>query len=167
MFGGSARIGAFALAAALLLSMPAMGQGPGPASYQVVSQGPDGMEMRFRGMPLRAVRADDSQNALSLDFHTPVDAAVFERLPSEMPQWISMAYATFDNGVIRSPRPVTFLTRAEQDGFSLRIVARAPGPGPAPVAQNYPPPPQMRGGEYSQQQVYPPPPQPYVPPQAA
>ena len=167
MLGGSARIGAFALAAALLLVMPAMAQGPGPASYQVVSQGSDGMEVRFRGMPLRAVRADDSQNALSLDFHAPVDAAVFERLPAEMPQWISMAYASFDNGVIRSPRPVTFLTRAEQDGFSLRIVARAPNPGPPPMAQNMPPPPQMRGGEYSQQQIYPPPSQPYVPPQAA
>jgi hypothetical protein len=138
-----------------------------PGSYQVTSQGPDGLEIRFRGMPLRAVRADDSQNALSLDFHTPVDGAVFERLPSEMPQWISMAYASFDNGVIRSPRPVTFLTRAESDGFSLRIVARAPNPGPASMAQNMPPPPQMRGGEYSQQQLYPPPPQPYVPPQAA
>jgi len=169
MLRGLARIGAFALAAALMLGAPVMAQGPGPmpGSYQVTSQGPDGLEIRFRGMPLRAVRADDSQNALSLDFHTPVDGAVFERLPSEMPQWISMAYASFDNGVIRSPRPVTFLTRAESDGFSLRIVARAPNPGPAPMAQNMPPPPQMRGGEYSQQQLYPPPPQPYVPPQAA
>jgi hypothetical protein len=167
MFGGSARIGAIALAAALMLSVPAFAQGPGsmPVSYQVTSQGPDGLEIRFRGMPLRAVRADDSQNALSLDFHTPVDGAVFERLPAEMPQWISMAYASFDNGVIRSPRPVTFLTRSEADGFSLRIVSRAPGP--PPMAQNAPPPPMMRGGEYSQQQIYPPPPQPYVPPQAA
>jgi hypothetical protein len=171
MLRGSARIGALALATVLMLSAPALAQGPGPgtppASYQVTSAGPDGLEIRFRGMPLRTVRADDSQNALSLDFHTPVDGAVFERLPAEMPQWISMAYATFDNGVIRSPRPVTFLTRTEGDGFSLRIVARNPNPGPPPVAQNYPPPPQMRGGEYTQQQVYPPPQQPDVPPQAA
>jgi hypothetical protein len=168
MLRGSARIGAIALATAIALSQPVFAQAPGPMpSYQVTSAGPDGLEIRFRGMPLRGVRADDSQNALSLDFHTPVDGAVFERLPAEMPQWISMAYATFDNGVIRSPRPVTFLTRTEGDGFSLRIVARNPNPGPPPVAQNYPPPPQMRGGEYAQQQVYPPPQQPYVPPQAA
>jgi hypothetical protein len=112
MLRGSARIGALALATVLMLSAPALAQGPGPgtppASYQVTSAGPDGLEIRFRGMPLRTVRADDSQNALSLDFHTPVDGAVFERLPAEMPQWISMAYATFDNGVIRSPRPGHF-----------------------------------------------------------
>jgi hypothetical protein len=71
-----------------------------------------------------------------------------------------MAYANFDNGIIRSPRPVTFLTRAEPDGFSLRIVARGPAPPPA-MAQNAPP-PQMRG----QYDAYGPPPQPmpYGPP---
>lgn len=148
----SARFGAFALLAALILAAPAHGQGPMPVSYQVVSADPNGTEIRFRGIPLRGVRADDSQNALSLDFQTPVDGAVFDRLPADMPQWISMAYASFDNGVIRATRPVTFLTRREPDGFSLRIVARGPviePPEPPPI----PPPPSLRGG-YS---VYPPP----------
>ena len=63
-----------------------------------------------------------------IDFLQPVDGAVFDRLPRDLPQWISMAYANFDNGVIRSHRPVTFLARSEGDGFSLRIRAR---PGPA------------------------------------
>lgn len=138
MFRGSARIGALALLAALTFAAPAHGQGGPPVSYQVVSQDPNGTEIRFRGIPLRGVRADDSQNALSLDFQTPVDGAVFDRLLSEMPQWISMAYATFDNGVIRSPRPVTFLTRAEPDGFSLRIVARGPAMGPGGPPQGPP-----------------------------
>ena len=52
-----------------------------------------------------------------------------------------MAFANFDNGIIRGPRPVTFLTRAETDGFSLRIVPRG---APAPtVAQNEPMPPPL------------------------
>jgi hypothetical protein len=98
------------------------------------------------------VRADDSQNALSLDFQTPVNAAVFEQLPRDLPQWIAMAYASFDNGVIRATRPVSFLTRREPDGFSLRIVARGPVSEP-PEPPPLPPPPPLRGG-FS---VYPPP----------
>jgi hypothetical protein len=134
-------------------------------SYQIVSNDPNALEVRFHGLPLRGVHADDSQNALSIDFQQQVDGSLFDRLPRDTPQWVSMAYANFDNGVIRSPRPVTFLTRNEVDGFSLRIVPRS---GPAPmVAQNVPPPPPMRGpiGPV-QQQLYPAP-APYVPPQEA
>lgn len=136
-----ARLGAFAalLALAALVS-PASAQAP---YFQIAGQDSAGVEIRFHGVPLRAVHADDSQNALSLDFQTPVDGAVFDRLASAVPQWINMAYANYDNGVIRSPRPVTFLTRGEPDGFSLRIVARDSAP-PQPMAQNAPP-PQMRG----------------------
>ena len=142
---------------ALTLCAPAMAQMPGyqrPA-YQVISNDPNGVEIRFHGVALRGVHADDSQNALAIDFQGPVDGAMFDRLPADLPQWISMSYCNFDNGVIRSPRPVTFLTRNESDGFSLRIVPRGPGP----VAQAAPPPPPpMRG--YTDQQIYPPPPPP-------
>jgi hypothetical protein len=118
----------------LMSAAPALAQ---PA-YEIVSDGPDGLEIRFHGLSMRSVHADDDQNALAIDFLQPVDGALFDRLTDELPQWISMAYANFDNGVIRSPRPVTFLARSEGDGFSLRILAR--GPPPAPPA-----PAQMRG----------------------
>jgi len=153
-----ALIALLALAAPVAAS-PALAQGP---AYQVTAQDPNMVEIRFHGVALRGVHADDSQNALSLDFQQPVDGGVLERLPGELPQWVSMAYANFDNGIIRSPRPVTFLTRAEPDGFSLRIVARGPG-GPGPVAQQQmPPPPPMRGA-YGPPPQYPPQ-QPYLPP---
>jgi hypothetical protein len=149
-----------ALLAVAALTQPAQAQSPG---YQVTAQDQNGVEIHFRGLPLRAVHADDRQNALSLDFQQPVDGAVFDRLANDLPDWISMAYANFDNGVIRTTKPATFLTRAEPDGFSLRIVARG-----AQTAQSspLPPPPAMRGGYTEQQQLYPPP-KPYVPPQAA
>ena len=150
------RIGGLVALALLALGTSAQAQTSG---YQIVGQDQNGIEVRFHGLPLRGVHADDAQNALSIDFQAPVDGAVFDRLPAEMPQWVSMAYANFDNGVIRSPRPVTFLTRAEPDGFSLRIVARG---APQQAAQNLPPPPPMRGGVYGG----PAPEQPYVPPQA-
>jgi hypothetical protein len=140
-----------------VLSLPVRAQAPA-FTYQVIGMDENGLELRFNGLPLRSVRADDNQNALSMDFQTPVNATIFEQLPRDLPQWIAMAYATFDNGVIRATRPVTFLTRREPDGFSLRIVARGPmiePPQPAPV-----PPPQLRGG-YS---VYPPPSS-FTPPQ--
>lgn len=148
-----------ALLAVLALGGSAWAQGP--AAYQITSQDQNSVEIRFHGLPLRGVHADDSQNALSIDFQTPVDGAVFDRLSGELPQWVSMAYANFDNGIIRSPRPVTFLTRTEPDGFSLRIVARGPG-GAAPPAQ---PPPPMRGAYGGAPPGYPPP-QPYIPPAA-
>jgi len=104
-------------------------------TYELISYGPDGLEVRFHGLPMRSVHADDSQNALAIDFLQPVDGALFERLPDELPQWISMAYVNFDNGIIRSPRPVTFLAHAENDGFFLRIIARGPPPAPPLPAQ--------------------------------
>jgi hypothetical protein len=140
--------------AGLMTPVAALAQGGG---YQVISNDPNGLEIRFHGVPLRSVHADDNQNALSLDFQQPVDGAMFDHLPADVPQWVSMAYANFDNGIIRSTRPVTFLTRPEPDGFSLRIVPRG---GPPPVmAQNMPPPPPMRGPAYGgvQQQLWPPP----------
>jgi hypothetical protein len=131
-----AALGQLALLAVLLAAAPATAQG-GP-SYEVISNEPDGLEIRFFGLPMRSVHADDNQNALAIDFMQPVDGALFERLPDKLPQWISMAYVNFDNGIIRSPRPVTFLARPENDGFVLRIIARGPPP-------DLPPPAQIRG----------------------
>jgi hypothetical protein len=127
-------LGQLVLLAALLASA-APGSAQGGATYEVISYGPEGLEVRFHGLPMRSVHADDNQNALAIDFLQPVDGTLFDRLPGELPQWISMAYANFDNGVIRSPRPVTFLAHAESDGFSLRIIARGPPPEPPPPAQ--------------------------------
>ena len=156
------------LIGALMPLAPAWAQAP---AYQVINNGPGGLEVRFHGMPIRGVHADDNQNALSIDFAQPVNGAAFDRLPGDVPQWISMAYANFDNGVIRSPRNVTFLTRNESDGFSLRIVPRdAPPPqqmAQAPPPGAYPPPAPYTQGPYTRQQIYPPPPPPYVPPQSA
>ncbi len=128
------------VAALAMMLAPAWAQS-GPA-YEVISNGPDGLELRFHGLPMRSVHADDSQNALAIDFLEPVDGALFDRLPGELPQWISMSYADFDNGVIRSPRPVTFLAHPEGDGFSLRIIARGPPPAaPAQMRGSYGEPP--------------------------
>jgi hypothetical protein len=178
--------------AVLATAVPAVAQPPArqdqvyqaPAvqrpAYQIVSNDPNGLEIRFRGVNFRDVHADDSQNALAIVFQLPVDGALFEHLPAEAPQWIAMSYCNFDNGIIRTTRPVTFLTRPESDGFSLRIVPRgpasmppapmpqrpiapgtsapslvAPGPGaqaaPRPPA---PPPPSIRGG-YTERQIWP------------
>jgi hypothetical protein len=144
---------ALAVLVTALAAAPALAQAP---AYQVISNDPSGLEIRFHGVALRGVHADDNQNALSIDFQKPVDGAMFDRLSGDLPRWISMAYANFDNGIIRSPRPVTFLTRTEGDGFSLRIVPRGPA-----MAQNGPPPP-LRGPyrEY-------PSPQPFGRPQTA
>lgn len=157
-----------ALLAALVLPGAAWAQGPG---YQIVNADQNGVEIRFHGMALRGVHADDSQNALAIDFQNPVDGAAFDRLSGDLPQWVSMAYANFDNGIIRAPRPVTYLTRAENDGFSLRIMARNGGP---PQQQPYGPPPPMRGAQAGPYPApypgqYPPPPgyppqQAFVPP---
>ena len=142
-----------ALCAGLMASGSALAQGVG---YQVISNNPNGVEIRFHGTPMRAVHADDNQNALSIDFQQPVDGAMFDHLPADVPQWISMSYANFDNGIIRSGRPVTFLTRAETDGFSLRIVPRD-SPPPPMMAQNAPPPPMPPAYGPVQQQIWPPP----------
>ncbi|HEY8255589.1 MAG TPA: hypothetical protein VIG39_13160, partial [Rhizomicrobium sp.] len=161
-----------------MTAAPTMAQAPayqvpayrGPA-YQIVRNDPNILEIRFHGVGIRGVHADDSQNALAIDFQQPVDGAMFDRLTADAPLWISMSYCNFDNGVIRGTRPVTFLTRAEADGFSLRLVPRAGAPlTQSPMAQSptmqspvaqaappppLPPPPPMRGG-YTEQRVWPP-----------
>lgn len=96
----------------------------GPA-YQIVRNDPNVLEIRFHGVGIRGVHADDIQNAVAIDFQQPVDGAMFDRLMAEAPLWISLSTCNFENGVIRGARPVTFLTRAEADGFSLRLVPRA------------------------------------------
>ena len=126
--------------AAALVLMLAPAQAQNGSGFEVISSGPDGLELRFHGVPIRSVHADDNQNALAIDFLQPVDGALFDRLAGELPQWISMSYANFDNGVIRSPRPVTFLAHPENDGFYLRIIPRGDVP-PQPMT----PPPPMRG----------------------
>ena len=148
-----------ALAALLGAATPALAQnGPPQAGFQITNRDPNMVEIHFRNMPLRAVHADASQNALALDFNGGVDGSAFDRLAAVMPDWISMAYANFDNGVIRASRPVTFLTRNESDGFSLRMMANAPGPmvaaPPGPVALRGPvdggqmgPPPQQQAAQ--------------------
>jgi hypothetical protein len=123
---------------AVLFASAAPASAQRASSYEVVSNGPGGLEIRFHGLPMRSVHADDNQNALAIDFLQPVDGALFDRLPKELPQWISMAYANFDNGIIHSPRAVTFLARPESDGFFLRIIARE-------QPSDSPPPAQIRG----------------------
>lgn len=147
---------------------------PRPA-YQIVNNDPNGLEIHFRGVTFRSVYADDSQNALAIDFQQPVDSVLLDRLPADAPQWIAMSTCNFNNAIIRSTQPVTFLTRPESDGFSLRIVPRVPvltppapmpqrpasGPGapnpvapaagaqaapPPPISPSMSPPPPMRGG---------------------
>ena len=166
---------ALAAFAALMTAAPTMAQAPAhqasayrAPAYQIIRSDPNALEIRFHGVGLRGVHADDSQNALAIDFQQPVDATMFDRLSADAPLWISMSTCNFDNGVIRSPRPVTFLTRAEADGFSLRIVPRAGAPmvqsTVAQAAPPPPPPPPMRGG-YTEQRVWPP--QEPVPPATA
>jgi hypothetical protein len=127
------------LAAMPFAAAPAWAQDqppPGPAGYEVISRNDAGLEIRFHNMPFKGVHADDAQNALAVDFLGPVDSAPFEKLAADFPEWIAMAYASYDTGVIRAARPATFLSRAEGDGFSLRIVPRggAAPPPPGPVA---------------------------------
>jgi hypothetical protein len=107
------------------LISPALAQG-GPAGFEVTTHDADMLEIRFHNMPLKGVHADAAQNALALDFVSGVDGGAFDRLAASLPDWISLAYANYDSGVIRASRPVTFLTRNESDGFSLRLVASAP-----------------------------------------
>jgi hypothetical protein len=166
--GKAIRLG---MAVALLAAAPALAQNY--PTYEVVSRDDNGLELRFHGVPLKAVHADDSQNALAIDFQQPVDGAVFDRLAGDQPGWIAMAYANFDNGVIRATRPVTFLTRQESDGFSLKIVPRGAVPTPPPMQA--PPPVALRGpapenqyAQYAPPPAYgPPPPPAYGAPAAA
>lgn len=141
-----------ALTLAMALAGPALAQGAPPqAGFQIVTRDPSTLEIRFRNMPLKGVHADAQQNALALDFLGAVDGSAFDRLSAIAPDWVSMAFANYDSGVIRASRPVTFLTRNESDGFSLRMVANGPAPmvaaPPGPVALRGPydnaPPPQQ------------------------
>lgn len=121
------------LAAVLSCANAAAQDAPPPNSeLTIVSRGPEA-EFRVRGVSLKSVRADDAQNEVAFDFNGPVSDEAFARLEAELPDWIEMAYAGYDNAIIRAKRPVTFLTRAEADGFSLKMVARdgaAPLRGP-------------------------------------
>ncbi len=115
-----------ALAALLLLcaSESATAQDAPPASpLTIISRGPEA-EIRIRGVSLKSVRSDDAQNEVAFDFNGPVSDEVFSQLQDELPDWIDMAFAGYDNAVIRAKRPVTFMARAETDGFSLRMVPR-------------------------------------------
>ncbi len=119
----------------------------GTVDFAVVSQAPN-LELRFHGVSLRSARTDAQQNQIALDFNTPVDSAVFDRLEQAIPGWIDVAYGGYDNAVIHASRPVQFLTRNEADGFSLRMVpASAPAPDAAALRGNMdaPPPPQQAG----------------------
>src|SRR6185437_6497250 len=69
-------------------------------SYEILHRDPGALEIRFHNMPLREVRADDGQNALLLNFYTPIDDAIFERLATDAPDWIDLAYGNYDSGVI-------------------------------------------------------------------
>ena len=69
--GKAIRLG---MAVALLAAAPALAQNY--PTYEVVSRDDNGLELRFHGVPLKAVHADDSQNALAIDFQQPVDGAV-------------------------------------------------------------------------------------------
>jgi len=147
--------------ASLCFASAASGQnGPG---FEIVNTGGNGLEVRFHGVPLKSVRADDNQNALALDFNQPVDPAIFDRLNGALPGWVAMAYSNYDNGVIRAARPVTFLTRPEIDGFSLRMEPRGPV---APMRQApFQPAPYQQGAPMPQggPAPYPPQQQPYPP----
>ncbi len=101
-------IPALAFVALLAMASPVLAQGP-PSGFEVTAHDATTLEIRFHNMPLKAVHADAAQNALALDFANGVDGAAFDRLAQTMPNWIAMAYANYDSGVIRASRPVTFL----------------------------------------------------------
>ena len=99
---------------------------PPGSALTIVSQGPEA-EFRIRGVSLKSVRSDDAQNTVAFDFNGPVSDQAFSQLESELPDWIEMAYAGYDNAVIRARRPVTFMTKVESDGFSMKLVPRDGG----------------------------------------
>ena len=99
--------------------------GQSPPKVELLSSGPI-PELRFHGMQLRNVRADDAQNEVSLSFEGAIDPAVFDELERDLPDWVEKSYAGYDSAVIRTRQPATFMTRREGDGFSLRIMARGP-----------------------------------------
>ena len=154
------------MCAGLMTSAPALAQGA--SAIRSSAMIPTAWKSASMACRCARVHADDNQNALSIDFQQPVDGAMFDHLPADVPQWISMAYANFDNGVIRSPRPVTFLTRAESRRlFAAHRAARRPAARRWRRTCRRPPPP-MRGARLwpVQQQLWPPP-QPSAPPPAS
>lgn len=132
VFSSPRRLGlraAFAAVAFLCAGGVAQAQADGPppaatarSGLTIVSRNPP--EFRISGVSLKSVRADDTQNVVAFDFNGPVTDDAFAQLQAELPDWVEMAYAGYDNAVIRAKRPVTFMTKAEGDGFSMRIVAR-------------------------------------------
>lgn len=151
----------FLAAALLCLDGAARAQDAPPAGddggLTILSRGPDA-EFRVRGVSLKSVRADDAQNTVAFDFNGPVSDAAFARLQAELPDWVEMAYAGYDNAIIRAKRPVTFQTRAESDGFSLRMVPRDGGATAPPSS--------LRGADDAGAPPAPPPPQPASPRQS-
>ena len=117
------RLPQLAAAALALLFARAQSAMPSAPSVTVISQSP-GAELQVHGLALKSVRADDLQNAVSLDFDGPIDGRVFDELQQTLPGWVSMSYSGYDSAFIRASRPVSFLTRPEGDGFSLRMVPR-------------------------------------------
>jgi hypothetical protein len=154
----TSKIFVFAAMVLVLAGVPlAPAAAQGPAGFEVTAHDANVLEIHFHNMPLKAVHADVAQNALALDFANGVDGSAFDRIAQTMPDWVSMAYANYDSGVIRASRPVTFLTRNEADGFSLRMVTRGGPPAmvaapPGPVALRGPMdggPPPMRQPMYA------------------
>lgn len=146
-----------ALAAALAFGEGAAAQvQPDASPLEIISRGPQ-PEFRVHGVSLKSVRADDTQNTVAFDFNGPVSEAAFVALQDALPGWVEMAYAGYDNAIIRTKRPVTFMTRAESDGFSMRFVPKdAAAPAPAQVAG-------LRGTAEGCSQGCPPAPAPPVP----
>jgi hypothetical protein len=138
----------FGLCAALLAAMTAYATASAaqdaPAdnsALTIISRSPTA-EFRVHGVSLKSVRSDDAQNEVAFDFNGPVSDEIFARLKDELPEWIDLAYAGYDNAVIRAKRPATFLARTEADGFSMRIMPRdATAPSNAPGSEGVPSPP--------------------------
>jgi len=107
--------------------MPQAPQFAGTANFQVVERGPYA-ELRFSGLGLRAARQNSQLNEVALDFDRPISAGLFERLEGAVPEWVEFSYSGYDSAVIRARRPARFDTRADGDGFSLRISARDGAP---------------------------------------
>ena len=98
---------------------------PGGPGVEILSSGAT-PELRFHGMKLKSVRADDAQNEIALTFDGAVDPDVFDELERDLPDWVANSYAGYDSAIIRTRQPATFMTRREDDGFSMRIMARGP-----------------------------------------
>ncbi|MBV9045604.1 MAG: hypothetical protein JO167_00205 [Alphaproteobacteria bacterium] len=150
-----------AFAAVALLCLGTAAHAQSASTLQILSRAPDGAEFRIHGVSLKNVTADDTQNTVSFEFNGPISDEAFARLQQELPDWVDMSYAGYDNAVIRARRPATFLTKTEDDGFSMKIVPRG-----AVAAADAPPPLPLRGSDGAAcSNCPPPPPQPLgIPP---